>query len=340
MSDRLMALLETAVAGYAGLTSRLRTRDIIAVDRDLRLTVTRAELEATDVMGLTLSATDGGPLPAWTPGAHLDLVLPSGRLRQYSLCGNPDDRAAYRIAVRRIESGGGGSVEVHSLRVGTQIVSRGPRNAFPFAHPSLARRDIRKVAFVAGGIGITALLPMIRTAAASDVAWSLTYVGRDESTMPFLPELREWPAENLRIRYGVSPISDVLAGVDGQTSVYFCGPPSFLDDVRDALDTHPHAGFHFERFSAPPVLGGQPFAVKFGRSGGGVDVPADTSALAAIRAALPDVSYSCRQGFCGTCRVGVLEGAVSKRGTSRFLDRPGSMLLCVDRADAPITVDL
>lgn len=158
--------------------------------------------------------------------------------------------------------------------------------------------------------------------------------------MPFLTELREWPAENLRLRHGVPPVSDVLAGVDERTSVYFCGPPSFLDAVRDALNTLPHAGFHFERFSPPPVVGGQPFVVRFGRSGGGVDVPADTSALAAIRAERPDVSYSCQQGFCGTCRVGVLEGAVNHRGTSRFLERTDSMLLCVDRADAPVTVDL
>ncbi|CAM3438409.1 PDR/VanB family oxidoreductase [Mycobacterium colombiense] len=340
MTDRLMAWLETAVAGYAGIASRLRTRDVVAVDRELRLTVTRAELEAADVMGLTLADPGGGLLPEWTPGAHLDVVLPSGLLRQYSLCGDPDDRTEYRIAVRRLDSGGGGSVEIHGLQAGAQIVTRGPRNAFPFAYPFFARRDIRKVAFIAGGIGITALLPMIRTAAALGIDWSLTYVGRDESTMPFLAELRESPVDRLRLRYGVPAVSDVLANVDAQTSVYFCGPPSFLDDVRDALDTHPHAGFHFERFSAPPVVGGQPFAVRFGRSGGGVDVPADASALAAIRSVLPDVPYSCQQGFCGTCRVDVLEGTVGRRGTSQFLDRSDSMLLCVDRADSDITIDL
>lgn len=341
MTDRWMSLIERVAAGYAGLAARSPIRDVAEVDRDLRLVVTRTEPLASDVMGVTLSAPDGTELPEWHPGAHLDLVLPSGRVRQYSLCGDPADRSSYRIAVRLLASGGGGSVEVHGLAQGTPVTVRGPRNAFPFAYPYLAKRDIRAVAFVAGGIGITALLPMVRAAAASRTPWSLTYVGRDEASMPFLDELRSIGGGHVRVLHGVPAMDEVLAGVGAETSVYFCGPPPFLDAIRAALVEAPHAGFHFERFSPPPVVDGKPFRVRLARSDRTVDVPADASALATIRQVLPDVAYSCQQGFCGTCRVDILHGAVERRGTARFLDAPDTMLICVDRSDDDvITIDL
>jgi len=341
MTDRTMAFLDRVVATWAGLASRSRIREVGEVDRDLRLVVDRAELLASDVMGVTLRAPSGGELPDWHPGGHLDLVLPSGRQRQYSLCGDPADRSAYRIAVRLLPAGGGGSVEVHGLTAGTEVTVRGPRNAFPFAYPHLARHDIRDVAFVAGGIGITALLPMVREAAAAGVPWSLTYVGRDEASMPFLDELRSVAGGHLRVLTGRPAMQDVLAGVGAETSVYFCGPPPFLDAIRAALGDVPHAGLHFERFTPPPIFDGHPFRVRLGRSGIDVDVPADRSALAAIRDELPGVAYSCQQGFCGTCRVRVLGGAVERRGTAAFLDAPDTMLVCVDRSDDPdLTIDL
>jgi ferredoxin-NADP reductase len=335
-----MRLLRSAVAAYAALSSRTPSREVTAVDRDIALVVTATDLLATDARGLTLAAPDGRELPKWTPGAYLDLVLPSGRVRQYSLCGDPADRTSYRIAVRRLEHGPGGSVEVHQLTRGAQVTVRGPRNAFPFAYPHLPNRDIEKVAFIAGGIGITALLPMVHAATASRIPWSLTYVGRDARTMPFLAELGELNGD-LRVLYGAPSINRVLAGVDAHTALYFCGPPPFLDALRAELEQRPHAGFHFERFTPPPVVGGAPFRVRMQRSDIDVEVAADTSALAAIRAVKPDVPYSCQQGFCGTCRVGVLAGSVTKRGTSAFLYRPDSMLVCVDRTDDPtIIIDL
>jgi ferredoxin-NADP reductase len=335
-----MQILRSAVAAYAALGSRTPSSEITAVNRDLALVVTSTDPLATDVRGLTLAAPDGGELPEWTPGAHLDLILPSGRLRQYSLVGDPGDRTTYQIAVRHLEHGSGGSLEVHELSRGTPVMARGPRNAFPFAYPHLAKRDIEKVAFIAGGIGITALLPMVHAAAASRVPWSLTYVGRDTGSMPFLGELDDLGGD-VRILHGAPSIDRVLTGVDARTSVYFCGPPPFLDALRAELAQHPHAGFHFERFAPPPVIGGTPFTVRLRRSGTDIEVPADTSALAAIREAKPDVPYSCQQGFCGTCRVDVVAGSVTKRGTSAFLERPGTMLICVDRTDEKtITVDL
>lgn len=340
-TSRTMSVLEKVVAGWAGTSSRSRIRPVRAVDRDVTVVVTAASLEAPDVMALTLAAADGSDLPAWHPGAHLDLMLPSGKIRQYSLCGDPTDRKAWRIAVRRIPDGGGGSLEVHGLEPGTAVTVRGPRNAFPFAYPHLAAHDIAKVAFVAGGIGITALLPMVRAASHAGVPWTLTYVGRDRASMPFLPEIASFPGGEVRVLTGKPSMGEVLWLVDARTSVYFCGPPSFLDAIRDRLRDNPHAGFHFERFSPPPVVGGQPFTVRLVTSELEVEVPADLSALAAIRNALPDVPYSCQQGYCGTCRVGVLEGTSDGRGTAKFLDGDGTMLICVDRCDGPyITIDL
>jgi ferredoxin-NADP reductase len=334
-SDRIMGALRAAVSGYAALTSRSRAREVAQVDRKLPLVVSSIEVVADDVVAVVLTDPDGGVLPAWSPGAHIDLLLPSGRVRQYSLCGDPDDATTYRIGVRRIELGDGGSREVHQLTAGTFLAARGPRNAFPFAYPHLACADVRSVAFVAGGIGITALLPMIRAAARSNTPWSLTYLGRAESSTPFLDEVAALTGGDTRVMFGRRPLEEVLAGVDGQTAVYLCGPEPLLNAVRHELGRRPHAGFHFERFAPPPVVGGEPFSVLLSRSGRQVVVPSGSSALAAIRELLPDVPYSCQQGFCGTCRVTVRGGAVAKRGTAAFLDGPDTMLLCVDRSAGP-----
>jgi ferredoxin-NADP reductase len=221
------------------------------------------------------------------------------------------------------------------------VVVRGPRNAFPFPYPHPAGHDITNVSFVADGIGITALLPMVRVAAAAGIGWRLTYVGRGRGSMPFLDELARLRGGDVRLLHGMPGMDEVLAGVDEGTSVYFCGPPTFLDAVRDDLATRPHAGFHFERFAPAPVVGGSPFTVRLAVPGIEVEVSAERSALAAIREVVPDVPYSCQQGFCGTCWVGVIAGTPEHRGTARFLAAEDSMLVCVDRAKDPtIIIDL
>ncbi|MEU1026128.1 ferredoxin reductase, partial [Streptomyces sp. NPDC005904] len=151
--------------------------------RALRLRVARHERVAEGVVQLRLEGRD---LPRWRPGAHLDLVLPSGLVRQYSLCGDPEDRSSYTVATRLIaaeEGGRGGSREVHErLREGDEVEVRGPRNRFPLA-------DAPSYVFVAGGIGITPILPMLRAVAASGAPWRLLYGGRSRRSMPFLEEV-------------------------------------------------------------------------------------------------------------------------------------------------------
>ena len=156
-----------------------RLKTVIAVDED--------------VVALTLASANGDPLPRWYAGSHVDVLLPSGRIRQYSLCGDPADQSVYRIAVRRILSGGGGSIEIHDdLRVGDLLPIRGPRNAFPLVLPGVADgRDpsAKQLRFVAGGIGITPILPMLSHAERLGYDWSAIYTGRSRASIPFLREL-------------------------------------------------------------------------------------------------------------------------------------------------------
>ncbi|MFF5259204.1 PDR/VanB family oxidoreductase [Actinomadura viridis] len=310
--------------------------EVRPVDRTLALAVREVRREAEDVVSLRLGAPDGRALPRWQPGCHLDLRLPSGRRRQYSLCGDPADRRAYRIAVRHLPDGGGGSAEVHrALTEGTVISAEGPRNAFPF----LPRA---RHLFIAGGIGITPILPMVRAAHRLGADWRLVYTGRTRGSLPFLDELRALPAERIEVRTddrdGVPDAAGLLRGAPPDAAVYCCGPAPMIDAVRAAFV--PGAGtLHYERFAPAPVADGRPFQVELRRSGLTLDVPADRSALDVIRDVLPDVAYSCRQGFCGTCRVDLLAGKADQRAPS---DPDGdSLLVCVSRArSGRLTLDL
>ncbi|MEV6098617.1 PDR/VanB family oxidoreductase [Nocardia sp. NPDC051981] len=291
---------------------------------ELDTVVERLERPAPDVLAVTLRAPDGRDLPSWRPGAHVDVFLPSGRQRQYSLCGDPRDRTRYRIAVRLISDGEGGSRELHeSLRVGDHMRIRGPRNAFTLV-------DAPSYLFLAGGIGITPILPMVRAAGSRG---RLVYAGRSRATMPFLDEL---PDAEIRPDDEVGPpdVGAIIASAEPGAAVYVCGPPAMLAAAQRCRFTLDSTGsLHTERFSAPPVVDGRAFDITLARSGRTVRVGAEETALTAVRRVLPDVNYSCRQGFCGTCKVGVRAGGVDHR--DRLLtaaERENRMLLCVSRA--------
>ncbi|CAM4263410.1 PDR/VanB family oxidoreductase [Nocardia ninae] len=299
---------------------------------DFTVVVDRIEQAADEVVSVLLTDPDGGLLPAWTPGAHLDVFLPSGRQRQYSLTSDPADRRQYRIAVRYIAAGGGGSREIHErLQVGDRLTVRGPRNAFPFI-------EAPQYLFVAGGIGITPILPMVAAAERAGTRWRLMYLGRSRSRMPFLGELALLTGGDVVVRpddeFGMPDPRMIFEQTPTGAAVYVCGPPPLAEAARQVLSLHdPTASLHTERFSPVPVRDGAPFRIRLRRSGAEVDVAADESALAAIRRRLPGVAYSCQQGFCGTCRVGVLAGEVDHR--DRFLsdgERDRTMLTCVSRA--------
>ncbi len=302
-----------------------------------RLTVTGKSPAAEGVVSLTLARPDGSRLPDWEPGAHVDVTLASGETRQYSLCGDRWDPHRYRVAVLREPDGRGGSAYVHDvLAVGDEVVLGGPRNDFAMV-PSA------RYAFVAGGIGITPLLPMITQAGLVGADWELWYGGRRRASMAFLDELA---AHGDRVRIvpqdeqGLLPLDDVVGEPRTDTVVYCCGPAPLLAAVEDTVATAgwPAHRLRTERFSAdelaPPVRD-EPFALELARSGITVTVPPQLSVLEAARRAGATTLSSCRQGVCGTCETTVLDGVPDHRD-SILADHERAagdcMFPCVSRA--------
>ena len=330
--DRFYTLLwgvRMLFGGFAS-TSRWTPSRVAPVRRTHAAVVTKRELVAPDVVALTLADPDGGLLPSWTPGGHIDVQLPSGRRRQYSLCGPPGRRTDYRIAVRRIADGGGGSIEMHeALDVGDTVVFEGPRNAF---YVGMAEDD---VLFVIGGIGVTPILPMMRMAAERGINWRAIYAGRSRDYMPLLDEVVSVAPDRVTVwaddEHGrFADVDDLLAGAGPKTAVYVCGPGPMLEAVRAARAEHAGAPLHYERFSPPPVVDGIPFELELARSQQVLSIPAHRSALDVMLDRDPTTAYSCQQGFCGTCKVKVLAGHVDRRG--RTAEGDDEMLVCVSRA--------
>ncbi|WP_405440956.1 PDR/VanB family oxidoreductase [Streptomyces avidinii] len=337
------ALAVTAVAGATWVTRRALRRRIgrsplwplpaletpvsgHSPRRALRALIVSRTEPAQGVLQLTLESPD---LPAWTPGAHVDVTLPSGLVRQYSLCGDPADGGRYTIAIRLIEDGRGGSREAHAQLVeGAELELRPPRNRFELVPAA-------SYVFVAGGIGITPILPMLRAATAADADWTLLYGGRSRAAMPFLADLAPY-GDRVSVlaedETGLPDLAPVAAAGPG-TPVYCCGPEPLMAAVT-ATAADP-AAVHLERFAPAAEPGpGRAFTVELRRSGRAVEVAADESTLAAVRRELPDTPYSCEQGFCGTCQHRVLAGAVDHRDELLTdQEREDSMLLCVSRAE-------
>lgn len=335
----VIALADALITGLWTVTGLRRPSTPPQREGTITLTVRHRRVVARDqnVVELTLSAPDGSPLPCWHAGAHIDVHLPSGRVRQYSLCGNPQSRGAYRIAVRRIPDGGGGSIEVHDdLVPGSTVHTSGPRNAFPLSVPGYGSPS-RRLRFIAGGIGITPILPMLALAERLNLDWSMIYVGRSQDSIPFVDEVRRF-GERVTIRTddiaGVPTADDLLGECLSGTTVYACGPAPMLTLIREHLSGRADIELHFERFAAAPVVDGEEFTVTIGSSGRTINVGADETLLSALRRAGVDTPYSCQQGFCGTCRTRVLDGVVQHRDT--LLTAPeresAMMLICVSRA--------
>ena len=318
------------VLRWFSAATRWKPSRVVPVGRTHTAVVTKRELVAPDVVALTLADVGGGLLPSWTPGGHIDVQLPSGRRRQYSLCGPPGRRTDYRIAVRRIADGGGGSIEMHdAFDVGDSLVFEGPRNAF---YLGAGERD---VLFVIGGIGVTPILPMLHAAQQRRINWRAVYAGSSREYMPLLDEVVSVAPDRVTVwaddEHGrFATADDLLVDAGPATAVYVCGPTPMLESVRIARDEYANAPLHYERFSPPPVVDGVPFELELARSRRVLTVPANRSALDAMLDDDPTTAYSCRQGFCGTCKVKVVGGQVDRRG--RTAEGDGEMLVCVSRA--------
>ncbi|MFC4070141.1 PDR/VanB family oxidoreductase [Actinoplanes subglobosus] len=312
--------------------------------------ITRITDIAEGVVALDLRSAENRPLPAWTPGAHVDVHLTSGLIRQYSLCGDPADGSAWRIAVRRTEPGRGGSRHVHTrLAAGDVLRVGGPRNLFPLL-------PAPRYLFLAGGIGITPILPML---AAAQSPWELHYAGRTAESMPFRAHLSAGYGDRVHLypdrRIDLDPLLERHAP---GTLVYCCGPAGMLRAVAESCTRHPGRPLHIEHFtpaSTPPSAGQLPadqhpagrrgaFEVELAASGRTLTVPPDRSILEAVEAAGITVLSSCREGTCGTCETTVLSGTVDHRDsllTPEERAANDTIFLCVSRAAGPhLVLDL
>ena len=347
--DPLLGLANVIVSGVWDLTGSIR-RLAQVPERDrthvLRVADRRVVAHDENVVALMLAAADGQPLPRWFPGAHIDVHLPSGLVRQYSLNGDPENTDFYRIAVRRIPDGGGGSIEVHGLSVGAKVTTLGPRNAFPPSIPGYGS-PTHRFRFIAGGIGITPILPMLRMAQRLNVDWSMVYVGRSLDSLPFVDEVAQY-GNHVQIRtddvHGLPTADDLLGNCPDGTAVYACGPAPMLTAIRSCLALRDNVELHFDRVAAAPVVDGKPFLVAIASTGQLVEVGQEETLLTALQREGVRAPYSCQQGFCGTCRTRVISGAVDHRDT--LLTEPerdaGAMLVCISRAPEGerLTLDL
>ncbi|GAB3254425.1 cytochrome P450 [Arthrobacter pigmenti] len=307
--------------------------------RTLNLQVVEREEASDGVITLVLGHPDGGELPRWKAGAHIDVHVPNGEsepfLRQYSLSSDPDERTSYRIGVLREVAGRGGSTAMHeSLVPGSQVTVSWPRNNFRLAPAA-------RYLFIAGGIGITPILPMLCEAERAGAEWELVYGGRSRSSMAFLRELAVHGDRITLVPQDEAGIID-LPGLLGQpredTLVYACGPEPLLRAAEQNTAAWPKDSLRLERFAPKPVertAPDTPFEVEFAKSGSVVEVGAEETILeAAERAGLPVIS-SCKTGTCGTCETPVLAGSADHRDsilTASEQEADESMMICVSRA--------
>ncbi len=314
-----------------------RQRKPVAATR--AMVVAERTSECATVLGLRLVPADGAALPEWAPGAHIDVHTPAG-VRQYSLCGDPEDAGGWRIAV--LDNGKGVSAWLHaSLRVGDHLEITGPRN-------HLGLGDAPAYLFVAGGIGITPIRAMVAAADARGVPWQLLYVGR-ESGMPFADELRAY-GEHARVwltgERGRPDLHEELVTADG-TAVYCCGPPSLVSAVEAFAAARGLPPVRVERFALPGgaenVLraGERSFDVVLHESGRRLRVGADETVLQALERAEVLVPSTCRQGTCGSCETAVLDGEPDHRDSVLSHEERAAgevLMVCVSRARTPALV--
>ncbi|NMO04563.1 oxidoreductase [Gordonia sp. TBRC 11910] len=311
--------------------------ETVVRETEFDLRISALDRVSDGVLSIELTPLDDSALPAWTPGAHVDLILGPDLVRQYSLSGDPADHGRWRVAVLLTPDSRGGSRAVHeNLTVGDTIRVRGPRNHFVLAAaPSYE--------FVAGGIGITPILPMIAEAQAAGASWRLHYGGRTRASMAFTDELAQYGDKVTLVpqdESGHLDLQAILGTPAADTLVYCCGPTPLLDAIESTCETWPSGALHTERFAAQEVdtSGDSEFTVVFAQSGIEAKVPADKSVFTVARENDLSVLGSCLAGICGTCETDVLDGEVDHRDSVLDEDERAAnetMMICVSRCRGP-----
>ncbi|MFD9664784.1 PDR/VanB family oxidoreductase [Rhodococcus sp. NPDC059968] len=315
---------------------------MLSADRTFPVIVVARQQETPEVVSLELALPDGGELPRWTPGAHIDIEVGAAGVRQYSLCGDPQDRRGWRVGVLLERDGRGGSRYLHQEAApGSTLTVSLPRNNF-------ALEEGRNYIFVAGGIGITPILPMIAAAQAEGATWTLHYGGRTRQSMAYLDEISAYgPRASVlpQEECGLLPLDDILATSDPTAQVYCCGPEALLAAVESAVGAADPQRLHLERFRPRTVDENsgpdRDFTVKIASTGATIRVGENQSIVDALEDAGITVETSCREGTCASCETPVIEGEVCHRDSvlsASEREQSVSIMLCVSRARSDLLV--
>lgn len=303
--------------------------------------------EARDVMTIELRAIGNGELPSFEPGSHLDLHLPNGLIRQYSLTNDWRERDRYVIGVGRAADSRGGSTYVHgNIRAGAQLKIGVPRNNFPLD------ANATGILFIAGGIGITPIMAMVRWCVANQKPWRLIYAARSRQRAAFYEELCAWGRDRIHFHFDdecgqIFDAAQAIASWAQGEHIYCCGPDPLMNAVKDLTADFPSGAVRFEWFTAPQSDAPQEsnaFTVRLERSGGEFEVPEQKSILEVLEENGFEIPFSCREGLCGTCVTNVCSGEPDHRDYVLSDEERASgkmMTICCSRSKSSLlTLDL
>jgi phthalate 4,5-dioxygenase reductase subunit len=308
-----------------------------------RLRVTRNERIADGIHLLELCDPAGGDLPAFTAGAHIPVRTPNGLLRKYSLCNHPGERQRYQIAIKREYDGvGESSVILDTVKPGHDMMAGQPVNDFKL--PQRATDFL----FIAGGIGITPIMSMIKQIVSEGKGFRLIYCSRSPETTPFRDELAAFKdAVTIHFDNGdpsqIIDLKPFLAERKNREHIYCCGPRPLMESVRVLTGHWSPTAVHFEAFSLAEMhkKTDKAFKVKLARSGNVVTVSTDDTILEALRDHGLELPSSCETGTCGTCRTKLLAGEADHRDlVLAEHEKADTIMICVSRAQTDeITID-
>jgi phthalate 4,5-dioxygenase reductase component len=311
----------------------------------MALRVTRNDKIADGIHLIEFRDSTGAPLPAFSAGAHIAIRLPNGDLRKYSLCNSPAERDRYTIAVKREANGRGGSaILTDGVKPGDSLLVSAPVNDFEL--PPRAQDFL----FVAGGIGITPIMAMIRQIQAEGKRFRLFYCTRSPETTAFRDELSAPEfAGKVTIHYDRGDptcsldLRPILAERKNREHLYCCGPRPLMEAVRAMTDHWSQASVHFEAFSDAEThkATDKAFKVRLAKSGAVLEVPTEKTILEVLRDHGLEVPSSCETGTCGTCRTKLLAGVADHRDlVLAEHEKAGNIMICVSRAKSDeITID-
>jgi reductive dehalogenase len=353
---------EAGIAAYQSMITADEYKDRLAVGDDtvlhlydadgdspvIQVEITKAEATADDVMKYEFTPVDGGDLPEWTSGAHLDIVVAPEFLRQYSMSGDPADRSKYQIAVLREDDGRGGSKLLHRIFTkGRRIFISPPINQFPLD------MSATKSILMGGGIGITPMIAMGHDLHRAGADFELHYSGRSRATMGLLDDIERFPwADRVTLHItengSRADFDALLAGYQDGWHVYTCGAERYMGSVMNAAEAHgfPEHVRHLEYFSVPeqPDYENHAFTLKLAKSGKEFIVPAEKTATDVLLENGVAIDVKCADGICGVCKCGLIAGEVEHRDfVLSKAQREDAVILCQSRAaqkDGVMEIDL